>query len=114
MTIASMTPQGDDYRCPICGKIAGLAESFGSREVPCPSCGQLLSRIRDRLGVSGDRLETLRMSMDKIGKDSLEIVELVMELEEEFEITVPDHEAESCRTIEDLIRLIQRYRKDEA
>jgi acyl carrier protein len=112
MTISSRTPEGDGYLCPICGKIAPLVESFGSRDVPCPSCGHLLWWFRDRLGLTGDQLETLRLSIDKIGKDSLEIVELVMELEEEFEINIPDHEAENCRTIEDLIRLIQKYRGD--
>ena len=113
MTISSRTPEGDGYLCPVCGKIAPLVESFGSRDVPCPSCGQLLWQIHDRLSLDVSHLETLRLPLDKIGKDSLELVELVMEIEEEYEITVPDREAESLRTIEDLIRLIQRYRKEE-
>jgi acyl carrier protein len=112
-TISSRTPEGDGYLCPICGKMAALEASSGSRDVPCPSCGHLLWWIRDRLGITGDLLETLRWARDEIGEDSLDLVELVMELEEEFEVTIPDHEAENCRTIEDLIRLIQRYRHHE-
>jgi acyl carrier protein len=112
MVIASRTPEGDGYLCPICGKRASVAESFHNRDVPCASCGHLLQQIHDRLGLDGSHLETLRLSLDKIGKDSLELVVLIMEFEEEFEIAVPDHEAESCRTIADVVRMIQRYRRD--
>ena len=39
--------------------------------------------------------------------DSLDIVELVMELEEEFDVTIPDDEAQNIPTVEDAIRYIQ-------
>ena len=110
-TISSRTPEGDGYLCPICGKMAALEASPGSGDVPCPSCGHLLWWIRDRLGIMESVLESLQLTMEAIGKDSLDFVELVMELEEEFEVTIPDGEAERCRTIEDLIRLIRRYRR---
>ena len=49
-----------------------------------------------------------------LGADSLEAVELVMELEEEYDIRIPETEAEQIKTIEDAIRAILRHRKGEA
>ncbi len=51
--------------------------------------------------------------LDDLGADSLDIVELVMELEEEFHITIPDEEAEQIKTVEDAIRFIERRRDQE-
>jgi acyl carrier protein len=42
--------------------------------------------------------------------DSLDLLEVVMELEEEFHITIPDEEVEQIKTVEEAIRLIERHR----
>ncbi|MEX2141582.1 MAG: acyl carrier protein [Pirellulales bacterium] len=49
-----------------------------------------------------------------LGADSLEVVELVMSLEEEYDVSIPDSEAEEIKTVEDAIRAILRHRRDEA
>jgi acyl carrier protein len=49
-----------------------------------------------------------------LGADSLEMVELVMELEEEYDIRIPESEAEKIKTVEDAIRAILRHRRGEA
>ncbi len=45
--------------------------------------------------------------MDDIGADSLDIVELVMELEEHFDMEIPDEDAETLKTVEELITYIE-------
>ena len=45
--------------------------------------------------------------MDDIGADSLDIVELVMVLEEHFDMEIPDDDAESILTVDDLIKYIE-------
>jgi acyl carrier protein len=51
---------------------------------------------------------------DDLGADSLELVELVMQLEEEFGVSISDDEAHQIQTVEDAIRAILRQRRDEA
>ena len=51
---------------------------------------------------------------DDIGIDSLDVVELVMELEEAFHIKIPDEEAEQISTVEEAIRLIEKYQDGDA
>ena len=51
---------------------------------------------------------------DDLGIDSLDVVELVMELEEAFDIKIPDEEAEQISTIEEAIRLIEKYQGGDA
>ena len=46
--------------------------------------------------------------IDDLGADSLDIVELVMELEDAFGVEIPDEEAENIRTVEDAITFIKR------
>jgi len=54
----------------------------------------------------------LRTCIEEIGLDSLDLVELVMGIEEEFGITVPQEDVEQIKTIEDAIRYIERHRKN--
>ncbi len=46
--------------------------------------------------------------IDDLGADSLDIVEMVMEMEEEFEIEIPDEDAEKIRTVQDAINYIEK------
>jgi acyl carrier protein len=78
----------------------------------CPSCGELLWWFRDRLNQRGATLEELLSQRINVGTDSLDMVELVMELEEEFDVTISDIDAEQIQTIEDLIRYLRRRREE--
>lgn len=49
--------------------------------------------------------------IDDLGADSLDIVEMVMEMEEEFEIEIPDEDAEKIKTVQDAIAYIEKKKK---
>ena len=49
--------------------------------------------------------------IDDLGADSLDIVELVMKMEEEFGIEIPDEEAEKIKTVNDVIQCISTHKK---
>ncbi len=55
--------------------------------------------------------ETIKLEsafVDDLGADSLDIVELVMALEDEFQIEIPDKDAESIKTVNDAVEYIKR------
>ena len=58
--------------------------------------------IEEQLGVESDRIKEEASFIDDLGADSLDIVELVMAMEEEFELEIPDEDAENLRTIGDV------------
>jgi acyl carrier protein len=49
--------------------------------------------------------------IDDLGADSLDIVELVMKMEEEFGIEIPDEEAEKIKTVNDVVKYITTHKK---
>ena len=59
--------------------------------------------IERELGVERDKLTDNASFIDDLGADSLDIVELVMEFEKEFNIDIPDEEAEKLRTVGDAV-----------
>jgi acyl carrier protein len=59
--------------------------------------------IANELGVEREKLTTEASFIDDLGADSLDIVELVMEFEKEFNIDIPDEEAEKLRTVGDAL-----------
>jgi acyl carrier protein len=65
--------------------------------------------IIDQLGVDEDQVTLNSSFVDDLGADSLDIVELVMALEEEFDIQIPDEEAEKIRTVGDAVKFIQEH-----
>ena len=64
--------------------------------------------IVEQLGVDESQVDNSASFVDDLGADSLDIVELVMELEEEFEITIPDDQAEKIKTVGEAIDYIER------
>jgi acyl carrier protein len=103
-------------------------------EMPCPRCGSLLWFRQDRaglrlhdapeaaairkrvqeivganLGVEPERLTDASSFVQDVGADTLDIVELVMELEEGFGITIPDADAEKILTVGDLVDYLARH-----
>lgn len=55
--------------------------------------------IIDKLGVEADKIDMEASFVDDLGADSLDTVELIMELEEEFGIEIPDEDAEKMTTV---------------
>jgi acyl carrier protein len=62
--------------------------------------------IEKELGVEREKLVDSASFIDDLGADSLDIVELVMEFEKEFNIDIPDEEAEKLRTVGDAIQYL--------
>jgi len=63
--------------------------------------------IADQLGVKKEEVTDNAKFVDDLGADSLDTVELVMALEEEFGIEIPDEEAEKLITVGDALRYIE-------
>ncbi|HET6983239.1 MAG TPA: acyl carrier protein [Myxococcaceae bacterium] len=69
------------------------------------------SIIADQLGVGEDEIKPESSFIEDLGADSLDIVELVMAMEEEFEVEIPDEEAENIKTVGDAINYINTHKK---
>ncbi|HOA55608.1 MAG: acyl carrier protein [Acetivibrionales bacterium] len=63
--------------------------------------------IVEQLGVEDDEVKLESSFIDDLGADSLDIVELIMALEEEFDIEIPDSEAEKISTVGDAVNYIR-------
>ena len=65
--------------------------------------------IAEQLGVEEDEVTSEASFVEDLGADSLDTVELVMALEEEFEIDIPDEEAEKIVTFQDVLNYIKSH-----
>ena len=63
--------------------------------------------IVEELGVEREKLTETASFMEDLGADSLDTVELVMAFEKEFDIDIPDEEAEKLRTVGDALKYLQ-------
>lgn len=70
--------------------------------------------VVEQLGVKEDELKNDASFVDDLGADSLDTVELVMALEEEFETEIPDEDAEKIATIQQAIDYIESHLKQSA
>ena len=75
---------------------------------------RVIDIVVENLGVNKEQVSRSTNFIEDIGADSLDIVELVMELEEEFEITIPDEQAEKIKTVGEAIDYIERETKKKA
>jgi acyl carrier protein len=71
---------------------------------------RVIEIVCESLGVNKEQVNRSTKFIDDIGADSLDIVELIMELEEEFEINIPDDQAEKIKTVGEAIEYIERER----
>jgi acyl carrier protein len=69
--------------------------------------GKVKNIIVEQLGVDADRVKPEASFIDDLGADSLDIVELVMAMEEEFDLEIPDEAAEKLRTVGDVTKYLQ-------
>ena len=67
--------------------------------------------IADQLGVGEEEIKPAASFIEDLGADSLDIVELVMAMEEEFEVEIPDEEAENIKTVQDAVNYITTHKK---
>ena len=63
--------------------------------------------VVDQTGVSADELDMDTSLMNDLEADSLDAVEIIMAIEEEFDIEVPDEEAEKFLTIRDMVEYLE-------
>jgi acyl carrier protein len=68
--------------------------------------------IKEQLGVEDDEITPTASFVDDLGADSLDTVELVMAIEEAFDIEIPDNDAEKMRTVQDVIDYIEKHSKE--
>lgn len=67
------------------------------------------SIIADQLGLAEDDIKPESKFIEDLGADSLDIVELIMAMEEEFQTEIPDEEAEKIRTVGDAIEYVKAH-----
>lgn len=67
--------------------------------------------IVDQLGVGEDEVKAEASFVDDLGADSLDTVEMVMAFEEEFNIEIPDEDAEKIKTVKDAVDYINKKAK---
>lgn len=63
--------------------------------------------IVDQLDVEADKVTSGANIQDDLGADSLDVVDLVMSLEEEFDIEIPDEAVEGIKTVGDIVKYIE-------
>lgn len=68
--------------------------------------------IVDQLDVEEDKVTEAASITDDLGADSLDVVDLVMSLEEEFDIEIPDDQVEKIKTVGDIVKFIEEKVED--
>tara|TARA_Y100000739_G_scaffold63557_1_gene52558 strand:- start:394 stop:630 length:237 start_codon:yes stop_codon:yes gene_type:complete len=68
---------------------------------------KVMAIIMDKLSVDAEAVSPEASFSDDLGADSLDVVELVMEFEKEFDIEISDDEAEKITTVQDTIKYIE-------
>ncbi len=69
---------------------------------------RVIDIVAEQLGVDKEKVSAETSFVNDLGADSLDTVELVMELEEEFDINIPDDAAEQIQTVGQAIEFIQK------
>src|SRR5437764_15210091 len=86
---------------------AGLHLLWEDEIVPSVEA-RVIEIVCENLGVNKEQVTRSTSFTEDIGADALDIVELVMELEEEFEITIPDDQADEINTVDEAVEYIER------
>lgn len=69
--------------------------------------GKLKEIIVEQLSVDEDRIKAESSFIDDLGADSLDIVELVMTMEEKYDLEIPDEDAETLKTVGDALTYLK-------
>lgn len=70
---------------------------------------KVIGIVSEQLGVPKEEVAKESAFVDDLKADSLDVVELVMEFEDEFEVTIPDDDYEKIRTVGDAIDYIEEH-----
>ncbi|RKU31991.1 acyl carrier protein [Candidatus Poribacteria bacterium] len=70
---------------------------------------RLIEIIAHQLGIEADNVTPDASFMEDLGADSLDTVELVMALEEEFDLEIPDSDAEKIQTVQDALDYLDEH-----
>ncbi|HBP43851.1 MAG TPA: acyl carrier protein [Clostridiales bacterium] len=68
---------------------------------------KIKSLLSSQLGIKEERIQLKSRILEDLGADSLDLVELLMTLETEFHVTIPDEEAIKLKTVEDIVKVIE-------
>lgn len=68
--------------------------------------------ISEQLGIDADEISIDSSFVDDLGADSLDIVELIMALETEFDLEIPDEDAEKISTVSDVVEYIKAHTEE--
>ncbi|MEA2114404.1 MAG: acyl carrier protein [Thermodesulfobacteriota bacterium] len=69
---------------------------------------KMVDIIVEQLSVDKDKVVSGASFVDDLGADSLDLVELIMAMEEEFDVEIPDEEAEKIATVQDAIDFVNK------
>ncbi|WPC44820.1 MULTISPECIES: acyl carrier protein [Clostridium] len=68
--------------------------------------------ISEQLGISAEEVTMEASFIDDLGADSLDVVELIMALETEFDLEIPDEDAEKITTVGDVVEYIKNHTEE--
>lgn len=68
--------------------------------------------VADKLSLDEDEITIESSFIDDLGADSLDLVELIMALEDEFDIEIPDEEVEKIATVSDVVEYIKSHSEE--
>jgi acyl carrier protein len=72
--------------------------------------GKVKKIIAEQLSVAEEDVVPEASFVDDLGADSLDLVELIMAMEETFEVSIPDEDAEKIRTVQDAIDYVNKHK----
>ena len=67
--------------------------------------------IAEQLCISTDEIKDDANIIEDLGADSLDVVELLMTFEDEFKVSIPDDKLEELKTIPQIVKIIEEYKK---
>ena len=65
--------------------------------------------LSEQFDVEEDKITAETSIINDLGADSLDVVDLLMSIEDEFEVEVPDEEIENIKTVDDLVKYIESH-----
>lgn len=70
---------------------------------------RVIKVVSEQVGVPEATINAETHFINDLGADSLDLVEVIMALEDEFMVEIPDREAEVCKTVQDFINVVEKY-----